>query len=264
MPQLLSKFKTAISKFIWSTPLRWHFPNRVSRMEAIQRAIDTIGAQRYLEIGVESGNCFSTIKATEKIGVDPVPAQPATQRELAKPGVQYFPMESDRFFQEEAARVLSKGVDVVFIDGLHTFAQTYRDCVNSLKHLNQGGVIFVHDCLPANASEATVAASYEEVGKLVGSTWDGYWTGDTWKAITLLRSQHTDVEAFVLDCDKGLGVILKSKGDARLSFVAEEVEKLTYADLAQRKEELIGLRRPRALMAALAKLEESRVKSESF
>ena len=40
-----------------ASPLRWYIPNKLTRMEVIQRTIDTLGARKYLEIGVFDGRC---------------------------------------------------------------------------------------------------------------------------------------------------------------------------------------------------------------
>ncbi len=98
-----------LSNWIRKTGLHWHFANKVSRMEAIQCAIDALAAQRYLEIGVSSGVCFSAVVVPEKIGVDPVPAAPLVDSEIRKPGAKYFPMTSDDFFAQVAPQALSNG-----------------------------------------------------------------------------------------------------------------------------------------------------------
>lgn len=49
-------------------------------------------------------------------------------------------MSSDKFF-----KINKIFFDVVFIDGLHKYEQCQRDCMNSMKFLNQGGIIIFHD-----------------------------------------------------------------------------------------------------------------------
>jgi hypothetical protein len=125
----------------------------------------------------------------------------------------------------EAQRLLPNGVEVVFIDGLHTWAQAYRDCVNSLKYLTPDGVILVHDCLPRNEGQAMVAGSPAEAAELTeaaGIPFDWAWTGDVWKA----------------------------EGGPRLS--EDEIAKLRFADLAAAADDLLGLRKPYHLGKALA------------
>ena len=228
-------------------------------MDAIQRSIDILGAKRYLEIGVDSGSCFSAVNAPEKLGVDPISPKPLVVLELEKPRVSYFAQTSDDFFAQRAPQILTEGVDVVFIDGLHTFAQTYRDCVNAVKYLNAGGVILLHDCLPTSELEATPAESYNAAAALLnGIEWDGHWTGDSWKAIVTLRAMHPDLSACVLNCDKGLGFVYKGPNDSGLALSASAIAGLTYADLVADTRRLLGLRMPAYLLKILARLRHQR------
>ncbi len=227
-------------------------------MELVQRAIDGLGAQSYLEIGVDQGECFSTVRAAMKVGVDPVPPRPAVVREIARPGASYFAMTSDAFFANEAPQVLAGGVDVALIDGLHTYAQAYRDITNVLGHLNSGGLILVHDCFPATAAQAWPAESHEQAWAHNGPDWDGYWTGDTWKAMVAVRSWHADCDARVLHCDFGVGLIHRAPNQSGLRHTPESITALTYADLAADPQFLIGLCAPARFRTVLRELAKAR------
>lgn len=216
-------------------------------------SIDRLRAKRYLEIGVDEGTCFSAIEAPEKLGVDPIPAQPIVADEIKKAGVHYFSMTSDAFFEKEAPTALTGGVDVVFIDGLHTYEQAYIDCVNSLKYLNRGGVILLHDCLPRSEAEARIADDYADAkrlnAKVVG--WDGSWVGDVWKAIVRLRAQHPELETLVLNCDHGVGVVIKGQNRSGLTLTVDQINKLTFADLMSNLNSYLGLKKPQILKRRL-------------
>jgi len=110
--------RSVVGTIIRRSALRWDIPNKVTRIEVIQQAISRLRCRKYLEIGVRDGECFCSLTVAEKIGVDPVAPQPAVLAEMRKPGVQYFSLTSDDFFQQAATQVLADGVDVVFIDGL--------------------------------------------------------------------------------------------------------------------------------------------------
>jgi hypothetical protein len=191
----------------------------------------------------------------EKIGVDPISPSPAISREADKPGVRYFAQTSDDFFAQAAPQVLADGVDVVFIDGLHTYPQAYRDFINSLDYLSSGGVILVHDCLPASELEARVAKTYDDALRLnSGSAWDGEWVGDVWKVILRLRAERTDLQICVLHCDHGIGVIYRAQNESRLSYAVEQIEAMTFSDLAMDRARLLNLRAPKDLTVVLEKL----------
>jgi hypothetical protein len=236
------------------TPLPWLMRNAVSRRDVIQRCIDARAARTYLEIGVSDGRCFAAVQAPTRIGVDPIAPAALVVAELAKPGVVYVSRTSDSFFETEAPRLLSNGVDVVFIDGLHTWAQAYRDCVNSLEYLSPDGVILLHDCLPRNEGQAMVADSPQEAAVLAqaqGVPFDWAWTGDVWKAVVALR-QHPDLTTCVLDCDRGVGVVRRGANDGGPRLSEGDIARLRFADLKARAGELLGLRKPYHLVKALA------------
>ena len=240
----MTSLRATLSLLIQRTPLRWHVRNKISRMDLIQHAVDRLHAVRYLEIGVADGTCFCAVRVAEKIGVDPVPPQPAVVRALAKPGVSYHAMTSDEFFAHSAPAALAGGVDVVFIDGLHTDDQAYRDCVNALRYLSPGGVILLHDNLPTSAAEACPAPSFEEAWRRNGPDWSGLWTGDGWKAMVRVRALHPDARACVLDSDHGVGVVWVAPGGRQVALSSAAIDALTYDDLVADPRRLLGLRAP--------------------
>jgi hypothetical protein len=231
-------------RLLQSGPLLWHLPNMLSRMTVIQRACRELGAGRYLEIGVSTGDCFAAIEVPQKVGVDPIAPAPLVEEAVARPGAVYHQMTSDDFFARVAPTALSEGIDVAFIDGLHTDRQAYRDCLNTLRYLRRGGVIFLHDNLPTTAAEALVANSYEDVRRRHIPGWSGQWMGDAWKAIVRLRALHPDLNACVLHCDYGLGVVWQAPSERVLSYTESEIDALSFTDLEADRMRLLGLSMP--------------------
>ena len=197
----------------------------------------------YLEIGVDHGRAFRRITAGEKIAVDPDFKLSARSRRQAdeKGATQYFEMTSDDFFKNEAA-VLARGVDVALIDGLHTYQQVVRDVENTLNYLRDDGVIFLHDCNPAFELMGRPATSYDDfLAQQSGPLKWGVWNGDVWKAIVHLRTRD-DLQVAVLKCDFGVGVVRKGSPESQLPHSAEQVDALTYADLAADRARLLNLK----------------------
>ena len=75
------------------------------------------------------------------------------------------------------------------------FAQTQKvNIENSLKFLNQNGVILLHDCLPRTI--------WNQIFPRINSDWNG----DVWKSIVHSRTfNHIDTYTFV--ADRGIGII---------------------------------------------------------
>jgi len=167
--------------------------------------------------------------------------------------LKHYVTTSDEFF-EKYADILNKGVDVAFIDGLHTYEQTVKDVDNTLKYLNEGGLIVMHDCNPPTLSASYPASSYEEAAKLNLPGWTGEWNGDVWKTIVLLRSLRKDLHVFVLDCDYGVGVVCKGKPEDILSYTVEEINKMSFKDLSKDRRKLLNLKEPAFLFKFLETL----------
>jgi hypothetical protein len=155
----------------------------MKRTEIINFIINKYNYKSYLEIGVADPNeNFHQINIGNKIGVDPNVSDVN------------FVMTSDNFFKEN-----NENFDIIFIDGLHESEQVYRDITNSLKVLNDGGTIILHDCNP-----------HSEIIQLVPQIQGGEWTGDCWKAFVKFRQENNKYYTFVIDTDYGVGFIKKS------------------------------------------------------
>lgn len=218
----------------------------IHRIDACNQLLRTINGSTYLEIGVAAGNVLQQVQAARRIGVDPNP-RPAGLSKQAD--VQYFALESDRFFNCHAeALFANEPIDVALIDGLHQYQQALRDIEHSLTYLGHNGVILVHDCNPPTRFRGLPPGEdrEQERARLQRSSMrlPGAWEGDVWKAIVQIRSQRTDLRAFVLDCDHGLGVISKGSAENMLGYSPNEIANMTFDDLASDRVRLLNLKPP--------------------
>ncbi len=217
----------------------------MKRTKVIQNIIDGIRGRTYLEIGVSRGGNFFSVRARRKIGVDPHFNFGIRKKlkwcfkNIYNVTANYYEMDSDSFF---ALGCLGGGVDVAFIDGLHTFEQSLKDVTNSLKYLSPGGVIIMHDCNPQSEVAASPVHSIDPSATSNIQDWKIIWNGDVWKTICYLRSAHRDLNVFVLDCDQGLGIITRGNSEDTLSFTPEQIDNLTYKDLAKDRKKLLNLK----------------------
>ena len=232
------------------TSLTWKVENAMERLNIIHTVVEMTRAKTYLEIGVASGAVFFRVKAKSKIAVDPR-FEFSTMKQIRyliknpwNVTNQYYEMTSDEYFQNEGANVERRGLDVAFVDGLHTFEQSLRDVSNCLRYLNQGGVIILHDCNPPSEAAAFPAASFDHARKANVSGWTGDWCGDTWKTIVYLRSVNANLRIFVLDCDTGVGIITRGSPDATLDFTKERIDRLSYDRLRKNRAEWLNLKKP--------------------
>ena len=155
-------------------------------------------------------------------------------------------MTSDNFFEENTALLEANILDLAFIDGLHTYGQSLNDTLNTLKHLDNNGVIVLHDCNPLDELAAYPANSIDDARADLEShkDWKNIWNGDVWKTIVYIKKNHPELSAFVLNTDHGLGFVFK-KPQGELPEVyktIDNVDTLDYSFLAQHREKLLDLK----------------------
>lgn len=142
---------------------------------------------RYLEIGLDRGRTFEAVAAEERWGVDPRPRLDVTS---IPENVTVVLATSDRFFGSLAPDVR---FDLMYLDGLHTYQQTYRDLIHSLRHLRHGGAIVIDDVVPSDEISAIPdydisLAERRRVG-LEGRVWHG----DVFRLVKILADHHPEL-----------------------------------------------------------------------
>jgi hypothetical protein len=182
----------------------------VTHTAIINTLVERYQYKSYLEVGQgHREHNLDWIKCPIKIGIDPDVTLNAT-----------YQITSDEFFETNKQRY-----DLIFVDGLHTAEQAYRDIINSLATLNENGTIVVHDCDPT-----------DERWQRREHRLNSEWTGDVWKAWVRLRATRGDLKMCVVDTDYGCGVI--RKGVQKLIHLPEI---LTYAEFDQNRKEWLNL-----------------------
>lgn len=204
------------------------FPWTLRRIHAIQ-SIRPIGS--YLEIGLGDGVNYRSVQVDQKFGVDPTPWNPDI---LSEPSV--YAETSDAFFAARAADLLGT-LDLIYIDGLHTAEQTYRDFVNSLDYSHDDTVWLIDDVVPHDffsslPDQATALAARQAA---TGSM-DAAWHGDVYKVVWLIAQFHPSID-FVTIVGSGNSQLLawKAKRDWQTpSMSLQELASLGYADVVLR------------------------------
>jgi len=188
----------------------------MKRWDLINYLIEKFNYKTYLEIGVDSGTCFSNVIVIDKVSVDP-----AIEYSWAQPT---FKMTSDEFFANNNLKF-----DIIFIDGLHHSEQVDKDIQNSINCLTENGCVLIHDANP-----------YSEIAQRVPRE-SRYWTGDVWKSIVKYRASNSSLGCVVLDLrptEEGTAII---KNTIQSNFTLEMPEVLTYKWLETKRIEALGL-----------------------
>lgn len=173
-----------------------------TRTNLINDIAKKIKAKSYLEIGCCTNINFDNVLIEHKIGVDPNSG--GTHR-----------MTSDEFFE-----TCSQTFDLIFVDGLHHVDQVNKDIKNSLRTLNSGGVIVIHDCLPTT--------EYMQQTPIPSGIFD--WTGDVWKSVFYFNDEQL-IDICVVTIDMGCGIILnRPPSNSKIRDSAESWVDSTYSD----------------------------------
>jgi hypothetical protein len=187
------------------------------RWDVINFLIKKFNYQKYLEIGVDSGQCYNRIDIYDKSSVDPA-------GELYSNSKPVYKMTSDEFF-----KINSDVYDIIFIDGLHYSDQVDKDLQNSLNILSENGTIILHDVNPLNELAQRVTRESKS------------WNGDVWKSIVRHRLNNKEFGCISIDLlptDEGISIIKKSINNP-LTISVPDI--LSYEWLEKNRNEALGL-----------------------
>ena len=154
------------------------------RINSLRNIID---AKNYLEIGVCTGKVFNNLDfAGTKVAVDPKFRFNTAIYSNNK--TQFFECTSDIFFE---AFNQSAKFDIIFIDGLHTYEQTFSDICNSISLSSPESFFLIDDTLPSDiySSFRSQKLCYESRGLHFEdkSKLPKDWHGDTYKTLFLIN-----------------------------------------------------------------------------
>lgn len=191
----------------------------MNRTALINHLISLRNYKSYLEIGL---NCpdhnYNHIVVDHKECVDPYGDYEFKDRDDYSENnlpddikaVLTYHMTSDEMFEKMP---MDKKFDIIFIDGLHQAEQVLKDAKNSLLHLNEGGIILMHDCLP-------IGEEFTHFPR----TSNGIWYGSTWKVIPTLKKAGLQVYVYNDDC--GIGILPYQD----FSSYPSEILNVSYSD----------------------------------
>ena len=211
------KIKYYLRRFFYSIfvenfnkKIKYNWNSFPRRYDIINKVITKRNYNSYLEIGCFENETFNQINIQKKIGVDP-----ASGGNLRMTSDQFFEQNKDKF-------------DIIFIDGLHIYEQVIKDIFNSIKILNQNGIILVHDCLPRKLWYQTPTRMSDT------------WNGDVWKAIVECRTLE-NIDTYTCLADEGIGVIKIRKNNNPLNLKLSNFKKLKYKDYYLNRENLMNI-----------------------
>ena len=165
----------------------------MNRRDIISQLFDHQGYTSYLELGLRDYNSvFNHIKCDVKHSVD-------LNMESA-----HYTMSTDDFFYKLESGMLDLDKDfkwdVIFVDANHLADFVKNDTLNSINHLNDNGMIFLHDTLPPNYDAQLENKQCQTA----------------WKVVPYFLKYHPEIHiCTTTESDGGLGIIIKNKSKER-------------------------------------------------
>ena len=177
--------------------------------------------QSYLEIGTADGSSLALAQCAS-IAVDPhfhlgdrLPSL------LDRPSIAFYAAASDDFFaRHNPAVLLGSPVEMAFLDGMHHCEVLLRDFINTERSCRRGSLVIMHDCLPVEASIATRVPGQQPP---LQPHREGWWCGDVWRTVLLLKRRRPDLNIVVLDANPtGLAIVTELSPDCMVLADAYE------------------------------------------
>lgn len=203
----------------------------VRRINTLAKSLPA--ASTYLEIGVQHGLTMENIRLPFKWGVEP---NPLFELDSLPPGMRLFHGTSDDFFRTLTHNVV---FDVVFLDGLHEWQQTYRDLVNTLKHSHLNTVILIDDVVPNDQHSALPIEQEALEARRDAGLPSLEWHGDVYKVMLAIRDLHPNLDFRVIqnNVDNPQAIVWQKEvvvprpGSKQTRSVFERYSRITYRDI---------------------------------
>ena len=201
-------------------------------------------ARRYLEIGVRDGTTFFAITLPFKVAVDPVFA--FEPKDHVAPGISFHALPSNIFFRKlKVGELDSRALqfpgeagekplfDLIFIDGLHTFEQSYRDFTNSLDFAHNDTLWILDDTVPCD--EYSAIPNEERSFRMRGDAGlpGKPWHGDVYKTVMAIHDFHPDYSYCTMMGGNPQTVVWRANPSTRRPVFGstDVIQRLSYHDL---------------------------------
>jgi hypothetical protein len=210
-----------------------HSPGEVAGTDSsrrINRLLQlTPGPRRYLEVGLDHGFTLEAVDAAVRWGVDPYPA---FNIKHLPAGVHIAQMTSDDFF---ATLGRESTFDAIFVDGLHTFRQAYRDVINACRACPNGAIL-VDDVVPCDEISAMPNSSESMQERVRQGVQHRMWHGDVYRAMLCIAEHHPEISfRTIIDAGNPQALVWLHDPDTPVTCVAQDVldeyESRAFADV---------------------------------
>jgi hypothetical protein len=215
--------------------------SRSSKPDYSARRLNSIASglkdcENYLEVGVAQGLTLERVEVPFRWGVDP---EPQFDTDSVPRGITFFKGTSDQFFQHINR---DQSFDLVFLDGLHHWQQTYCDLLSTLNHTSDGALILIDDVVPDDELSAMTDYPAALAAKESAGIFDGRWHGDVFKVLMAISDHHPELKFLLMrnsgeTSDNAQAVVWVASGKAKhydlelVEALRNEYESVKFEDV---------------------------------
>lgn len=209
------------------------------RFERLNALSKINSASKYLEVGVCKGVTFNQVNVPFKVAVDP--KFQFNSRDYADQNTIFHEVTSDQFFVRDASKY--KTFDLIYLDGFHTFEQTFRDFCASLTYSHINTIWLIDDTHPISLFAADPdRARSRRLQKIVKDE-SRYWMGDLYKVVFAI---HDFFPQFSYATFPGHGqTVIWAEPRQNFSPVWNSLQKISnfkYDDFLEHKSSLMNIK----------------------
>ena len=225
----------------------------VSSHERVNAVVERLPSSRYLEIGVARGTTFFQVNANYKVAVDPRFRFDPRERD-DHPHETYHPISSDNYFAQAIGN--NESFDLIFLDGLHTYAQTLRDFLSSMALAHQRTLWLIDDTVPTSAIAADPDLQrVRQVRSQLGQGEDQTWMGDVFKVVAFIDSFLPQFTCLTTENHGQTFVLPIPRPEVLPRFNSlEAIDRLDYLDAVLLRQTLLTPRPMESILTAIETL----------
>jgi hypothetical protein len=223
------------------------YETRSQRLNALAKINS---AARYLEVGVSKGITFNQVDIPFKVAVDP--KFRFKVQDYASQNTIFHEVTSDLFFSKLAP--IYGEYDLIYLDGLHTFEQTFRDFCASLCYAHARTIWLIDDTHPTGRLAAIPDHQFVKRSRKVLRIKDARWMGDVFKAVFAIHDFFPQFSYATFPEHGQTAIWLETRENFLPTWNSlEKISRLSYGDFLKFRDSHLSIMPPSQILETIEK-----------
>ena len=218
---------------------------RFQRLNALAK---TNNASKYLEIGVNKGDTFNKVDVSLKVAV--YPKFRFKIENYTNQNTIFHEIVSDEFFTKFALEY--DYFDLIYLDGLHTFEQTFRDFCASLRYSRANTIWLIDDTHPTSLFSADPNPTRVKKLKRIAGDESNTWMGDIYKVVFAIHDFFSQFNYATFPRHGQTVIWTETRGNfAPVWNSLEKISNFRYDDFLEYRDSILKIRNPSEILKTI-------------